>query len=276
MKRMIVLILALAAALALQVAPALAQQGAEASDQYSEDLASEPATVTFELTVEGEVPEGRMLGVSTGLADTSEPVFCSTADFHPDLSRCEDDGTYADTFELLPASDALSYEYYVMDYDYGGIVETFAGDTITITNGQKISATYHAGAAVGEQITLTGVVEKPEATTYMYGTHGISDRDSGYYALRSDTVNLDDYVGQPVSVNGTLVPGYENGQVEGGPPLAEVTRVEPLTEPDSPGDLGELPDTGGVILVVLGVISLLIAAGLLFTGLLSRGFLRRR
>ena len=63
----------------------------------------------------------------------------------------------------------------------------------------------------------------------MYGTHTITDVSLGIrYALRSENEELlDSYVGQRVTVHGTLVPGYENGQIEGGPPLLEVTRVEP-------------------------------------------------
>lgn len=80
----------------------------------------------------------------------------------------------------------------------------------------------------GEQVTLAGTLEKPDATTYMYGTHSISDQYQGYYALRSASVDLDAYVGQAVEVYGTLVPGYESGQVEGGPPLVEVTQVSPI------------------------------------------------
>jgi hypothetical protein len=74
----------------------------------------------------------------------------------------------------------------------------------------------------------TGVLERPEVTTYMYGTHAITDEKSGtIYALRSEDEGLlDGYVGQRVTVHGTLEAGYENGQVEGGPPLLNVTRVE--------------------------------------------------
>ncbi len=198
--------------------PALAQN---ASDQYSE-----PATVTFGLTIDGQVPEGKLLGVSTGVADAPAPVFCSTASFDTSLPRCEDGGTYTDTFSVLPASSTLSYEYYVMDYDYGGVVETFAADTITVVDGLAVNATYQVGDPEGKAVELTGTIEKPEATTYMYGTHGISDQYQGYFALQSDTVNLDAYVGQSVTVYGNLVSGYENGQVEGGPPLVNVTRVE--------------------------------------------------
>jgi hypothetical protein len=75
----------------------------------------------------------------------------------------------------------------------------------------------------------TGVLEREGTTSYMYGTHTITDVSLGTrYALRSeDEELLDSYVGQRVTVHGTLVPGYENGQIEGGPPLLKVTRVEP-------------------------------------------------
>ncbi len=77
--------------------------------------------------------------------------------------------------------------------------------------------------------TATGVLKRQGITFYMYGTHTITDVSLGVmYALRSeDQELLDTYVGQRVTVHGTLVPGYENGQVEGGPPLLKVTRVEP-------------------------------------------------
>jgi hypothetical protein len=75
----------------------------------------------------------------------------------------------------------------------------------------------------------TGVLKKLEITSFQYGTHSITDEASGtFYALKSeDEELLDSYVGQRVTVYGTLVPGYENGQIEGGPPLLNVTRVEP-------------------------------------------------
>lgn len=83
-------------------------------------------------------------------------------------------------------------------------------------------------ALAQEGVSAVGVLEKPEATTYMYGTHAITDEVSGsLYALESDVVDLDAYTGQRVTIYGTLVPGYESGQLEGGPPLVEVTEVVP-------------------------------------------------
>ncbi len=83
------------------------------------------------------------------------------------------------------------------------------------------------GKPGGEAVSVTGVIEKPDATTYMYGSHAITDESTGeQYALESESVDLDAYVGERVTVSGAPVPGYENGQVEGGPPLLEVSRVE--------------------------------------------------
>jgi hypothetical protein len=84
-----------------------------------------------------------------------------------------------------------------------------------------------APALAQESVVATGVLEKPEATTYMYGTHAITDETWGtFYALQSEVVDLDAYAGQRVTVYGTVVPGYESGQIEGGPPLVDVTWVE--------------------------------------------------
>jgi hypothetical protein len=82
-----------------------------------------------------------------------------------------------------------------------------------------------------EEVSATGTLEKPEVTTYQYGTHAITDEASGtYYALQSEVVDLDAYVGQRVTVYGTVDPATENGQIEGGPPLINVTRVEPAPQ----------------------------------------------
>ena len=79
-----------------------------------------------------------------------------------------------------------------------------------------------------ESVVATGAMERLDITSYQYGTHAITDEPSGaFYVLSSDVVDLDAYVGQRVTVYGTLVPGYESGQIEGGPPLVYVTEVVP-------------------------------------------------
>jgi hypothetical protein len=52
-------------------------------------------------------------------------------------------------------------------------------------------------------------LDRPEITTYMYGTHVIANEASGdRYALRSENVDLDGYLGRQVTVYRTRVPRY--------------------------------------------------------------------
>jgi len=96
-------------------------------------------------------------------------------------------------------------------------------------------ASAQGGAGAGQEksessaVEVTGVIEEPEITTYMYGSHTITDEASGErYALRSEEEGLlADSTDRRATVSGTLVPGYENGAVEGGPPLIEVDEVRP-------------------------------------------------
>ena len=78
-------------------------------------------------------------------------------------------------------------------------------------------------------VTVTGVIEKPDATAYMYGTHSITDEATGtLYALGSDDEELlDRYTGRRATVIGTSAADYEGGAIEGGPPLIRVSRIEP-------------------------------------------------
>ena len=100
--------------------------------------------------------------------------------------------------------------------------------------------------SVSRTVEVTGVIEKPEVTTYMYGSHAVLDEASGErYALRSDEEGLlDDSTGRRTTVSGTLVPGYEHGAIEGGPPLIEVDRVQPAAN-DATG--GEDVNRDGVV-----------------------------
>ena len=142
------------------------------------------------------------------------------------------------------------------------------------------------GCDTGGEVVATAVVEKAEATFYQYGTHVLVDGDTGglIYALTSESVDLDAYEGELVTIYGTYVPGYENG-VDGGPPLVEVHRVE--TAPDGGSGDGfdtggsdkggsnsggsnnggtkvmELPETSGAVPIKLGAGALLLSGGLL-------------
>ena len=100
---------------------------------------------------------------------------------------------------------------------------------LTVLAVRVVTMALAAPALAQESVTATGAMEKLGITTYQYGTHAVTDEASGaFYGLSSDVVDLDAYTGQRVTIYGTLVPGYEYGQVEGGPPLVDVTWVEPL------------------------------------------------
>lgn len=68
----------------------------------------------------------------------------------------------------------------------------------------------------------TGLLKRLEVSTFMYGTH-ILIMNTGYYALKSTTVNLDQYVNQNVTITGNRIAGYP---VDGGPPYIDVITVQ--------------------------------------------------
>jgi hypothetical protein len=164
------------------------------------------------------------------------------------------------------------------------------------------SAQRDAGVGQGKSgsptVEVTGVIEEPEITTYMYGSHAVTDEASGErYALRSEEEGLlADSTDRRAMVSGTLVPGYENGAVEGGPPLIEVDELRPAAgNPDDDTDGADvngdgvvneadgefaaavsdaarsnsqkagqpvLPATGGPVLALIGVALVLLGTGL--------------
>ena len=68
------------------------------------------------------------------------------------------------------------------------------------------------------RIEATGKIQQQGITTYQYGTHCLAG-----YALRSSVINLNNYIGQTVTVVGHLVEGYP---IEGGPDFLEVEEIK--------------------------------------------------
>jgi len=66
----------------------------------------------------------------------------------------------------------------------------------------------------------SGKIQKRGTTTYMYGTHILSG--TKIYALKSDTISLDLYIGKNVRVSGKLIGGYP---VSGGPEFMNVDTI---------------------------------------------------
>jgi len=73
----------------------------------------------------------------------------------------------------------------------------------------------------GVDITATGELIKLEVTIFMYGTHGLMADGDLTYALKSSAVNLDDFLGKDVTVQGSLI--HEG--LDGGPPYIDVVEV---------------------------------------------------
>ena len=87
------------------------------------------------------------------------------------------------------------------------------------------------------QVSATGMlVAGLPADVGTNGTHSITDQASAtVYALNSETVDLDAYVGQRVTVYGTLTPGGTSSdeagfEGNGTLPSIDVTRIEPVDD----------------------------------------------
>jgi hypothetical protein len=68
------------------------------------------------------------------------------------------------------------------------------------------------------KIKVSGTIQKQGITTYQYGTHTISS-----YALKSNSIDLDNYINQEVTIYGDKIKGYP---VSDGPEFLEVTNIE--------------------------------------------------
>ncbi len=73
-----------------------------------------------------------------------------------------------------------------------------------------------------EDNRYTGKITQTGITTYQYGTHTLTNDDT-FYALTSETVDLDKYVGKRVTLKAKEMEDYP---VDGGPEYLKVTAVE--------------------------------------------------
>jgi hypothetical protein len=218
----------------------------ESSGGGGENPSGDPIEVTFELTVDGVVPENRTLGLSLpGTADIGG-AFCSTFS-DSDLPRCEEGATYNATFFSIGNSvstgpltwssgTTLSYEYSVSSGR--NFSEVFKAATITPTEDTTVSATYQAG---GEQ-------SPPQD---QYDQHGEPD-DTGKDPGDTDNVS-----------------NVGNGDTSDG---SEQNEQSNETQKEAQEELQVLPDTGGLPLWGVGVAALgtvLVTGGVLLRRLLS-------
>jgi len=76
--------------------------------------------------------------------------------------------------------------------------------------------------ANSDTMEISGTIEPIGMTTWQYGSHTISSEEGVLYALRSESVRLEDYEGKMVNIKGDKVEGYP---VENGPEFIEVTEI---------------------------------------------------
>ncbi|HEY9186130.1 MAG TPA: hypothetical protein VIM94_12470 [Salegentibacter sp.] len=73
-----------------------------------------------------------------------------------------------------------------------------------------------------ELLQLTGTLKATGITSYQYGSHTLTTKDT-FYALRSNKVDLSQFEGKTVNIEGEKVEGYP---VDGGPDYIEVKTIE--------------------------------------------------
>ena len=72
-------------------------------------------------------------------------------------------------------------------------------------------------------VKKTGNIQKQGITTYQYGTHILLVEEGTSFALKSETINLDDFINENATIKGNKIEGYP---VDGGPEYIDVVSVE--------------------------------------------------
>lgn len=73
-----------------------------------------------------------------------------------------------------------------------------------------------------DQLKVSGVIEPQGMTSYQYGTHTLTNEET-FYALKSETIDLDQYIDKEVTVTAQRISGYP---LSGGPEYLMVLEVE--------------------------------------------------
>ena len=144
--------------LLVAAAPALAGQETTGPTPAPTPEGEETVTVTFELIVDGEVPEGYSLYLSGNRTDPPSPEpfgreFCHTDRPGEGIVTCEDGGTYSQAYEV-PTGSTLSYQYAWRD-----LYPTPGGGTPNFGNFFTEQRTFTEDATVS--VTYTGTEEPP-------------------------------------------------------------------------------------------------------------------
>ena len=72
-----------------------------------------------------------------------------------------------------------------------------------------------------EGIEVTGTIKEQGFTTYQYGTHTLTSAED-FYAIKSDSIDLNLYLNKEVTVKASKIEGYP---VDGGPVYLEILEI---------------------------------------------------
>lgn len=96
--------------------------------------------------------------------------------------------------------------------------------TTTIPPAQSTETSQSVENKPAQGVTASGLLLEQGVSTYQYGTHVLNDKDGKtIYALKSETIKLNMYIGKQVELQGIPVEGYP---LEGGPEYLEVIKIK--------------------------------------------------
>ncbi len=102
---------------------------------------------------------------------------------------------------------------------FGSLLVIFTATCSNISKEEDKSA-----SAINETtMEITGTIQEQGITSYQYGTHTITTTNDKYYALKSEAVDLNDYVKEKVTIVAEKIEGYP---VDGGPEYLLVLEVK--------------------------------------------------
>ncbi len=248
-------------------APGGGPRGLNVTEVYPLGESGETVTVTFELAVDGEVPESQTLAMRLGSGSPSrfyegppgDVTFCVT-NGNPNFPTCEDGGTYRGSLEV-PAGEPIPFDY--VRLGSGG--EAFYSDTRTFDDDATVRVTYDAGSEVGGEggSTAPGDGQGSDSSGGGSGNTGSSGGSSD-----SDSSSSDSSSGGSNDKAGSGGSGSDSGS-SGSVNSDSGSSGSDAKSSGSPsgvtsGIRGLLPSTGGgMALWMLGAGILLIGGGLL-------------
>lgn len=206
----------------------------------------EKATLSFELTVDGDPPTGTAFYGHVHTGEGGPGRYVPLTD--PDGDRVYTGTTTVDRFgpgprPVPPGVEPVSLPVRIVQGTAGGAYRPIKDFGKVKLDGDKTfsaSVSFDGEEPVGEEVSATGRIV--EIADYPGASHAIADEASGdRYLLTSDSVDLQDYAasGERVIVYGTPVPNRYAADT-----ILNVTWVEPA-DGTPPPDGGGFSDDGG-------------------------------